>query len=189
MIGFFPSNALPKVTAHTMADLPIVHVTDKRLSKNNALHRMAETLEAAVPYGRWVMVRKVSDLIKAHPEILVMRDTYGSNLMRVLCENPATFTNAVDIFFEGPLSIDNMFYEKDNFGSSPIMSIAQGLSLGNIYGDEESKKVFDAIVEKVREGGKHDVADVLLEIWGKNFYPSDTQCETQSDTQSDTPRG
>jgi len=170
-----------------MADLPIVYETDEE--KIEVLYRVVRTLRAAVSDGRWRMVRKVSDLIKARPEILVMRDTYGGNLMRVFCANPATFTNTVDIFFEGPSSIRDMFYEKDNFGFSAIMSIAQGLALGNIYGDEESKKVFDAIVEKVREGGKHDVADALLEIWRKNFYPRETQSDTPPSTPPDTPRG
>jgi len=182
-------HTLPKVTAHTMADLPIVHETDEKLSEVETLFRVIETLNDAIPDGRWRMVRKVSDLIKAQPEILVMRDTYGSNLMRVLSEGTFTFTTAVDIFLEGPSSIRNMFYEKDNRGLSAIMFMADCLSLGDIYEDEESKEVFDAIVEKVREGGKHDVADALLEIWRKNFYPSDTQSDTPPSTPPDTPRG
>ena len=168
MIGF-PSNALPKVTAHTMADLPIVHETDEDPSpENHILYRVVETLEAAVPDGRWRMVRKVSDLIKAHPEILVMRDTHGSNLMRVLCEGTFTFTTAVDIFLEGPSSIRGMFYEKDNFGLSAIAYIVVGLTCCLIHGGKEVKETVDAIVEKVRESGKHDVADALLEIWRGN---------------------
>jgi len=167
-------HTLPKVTAHIMADLPIVHETDEKLSEVETLFRVVRTLRAAIPDGRWRMARKVSDLIKAQPEFLVMREPYGRNLMHLLAENPVTFTNAVDIFFEGPLSIDNMFYEKDNGGFSPIMSIVQDLALCDIYEDEKSKEVFDAIVEKVREGGKHDVADALLEIWRENFYPRDT---------------
>jgi len=164
-----------------MADLPIVHETDEKLSEVEALRRVVRTLRAAVSDGRWRMVRKVSDLIKAQPEILVMRNTYGSNLMYLLCANPFTSTNAIDIFFEGPSSIRDMFYEKDNFGFSAIAYIVESLSLGDIYEDEESKEVFDAIVEKVREGGKHDVADALLEIRRENFYPSDTQSDAPSD--------
>jgi len=165
-----------------MADLPIVHETDEKLSpEDDALYRVVETLQAAIPDGRWVMIRKVSDLIKAQPEILVMRNTCGSNLMHLLCANPFTSTTAVDIFFEGPSSIHDMFYEKNNFGLSPIAYIAQDLAFCLIYEDEKSKEVFDAIVEKVREDGKHDVADALLEIWREDFFPLDTP--------PDTPRG
>jgi len=166
-----------------MADLPIVYETDE--DEFEVLYRVVETLEAAVPYGRWVMIRKVSDLMRAQPEFLVMRDTYGRNLMHLLCENSVTFTNAVDIFLEGPSSIHDMFYEKDNGGLSPIISIVQDLALCDIYEDEKSKEVFDSIIEKVREGGKHDVADDLLEIWREDFNPSDIS----SDVPPDTPRG
>ena len=58
-----------------------------------------------------------------------------------------------------------MFYEKDNFGFSAIVSIAHGLALGNIYGDEESKKVSTLSSRRLRRVGSNDVADVLLEIW------------------------
>ena len=167
MIGFF-SHTLPKVTAHIMADLPIVYVTDKRLSENT-LYRVLETLQAAIPDGRWRMVSKVSDLVKAQPEILVMRDTQGSNLMYLISENFLDFTNVVDIFFEGPSSIRNMFYEKNNFGLSAIAYIVDGLACCVIHRGKEIKETVDAIIEKVREDGKHDVADALLEILRKNL--------------------
>jgi len=166
-----------------MADLPIVYETDE--DEFEVLYRVVETLEAAVPYGRWVMIRKVSDLMRAQPEFLVMWEPYGRNLMHLLAENPVTFSNAIDLFLVGPSSIHDMFYEKNNGGVSPIMSIVQDLALGDIYEDEKSKKVFDAIIEKVREGGKHDVADDLLEIWREDFNPSDIS----SDVPPDTPRG
>ena len=195
MIDFVFSHALPKVTAHIMADLPIVYVTDERLSEADALRRVVRTLRAAVSDGRWRMVRKVSDLMRAQPEFLVMRNTEGSNLMYLLCEN--SFTNAVDIFLEGPSSIRDMFYEKNNYSVSPLMLIVIRLTGCVTRRGEEVKETVDAIVEKVRDDGKHDVADDLLVIWRKNFYPSDTQSDapsdtpsdTQSDTQSDTPPG
>ena len=149
-----------------MADLPIVYVTDERLSENNTLRRVVRTLRAAIPDGRWRMVRKVSDLIKAQPEFLVMRNTEGSNLMYLLCGN--SFTNAVDIFLEGPSSIHDMFYKKNKCGVSPLMLIVIRPTCCLIYGGKEIKEVFDAIVEKVREDGKHDVADALPEIWREN---------------------
>ena len=72
-----------------MADLPIVYETDEE--KIEVLYRVVGLSGPPSLMGGGRMVRKVSDLIKAHPEILVMRDTYGANLMRVLCVNPATF--------------------------------------------------------------------------------------------------
>jgi len=176
MIGFFFSHALPKVTAHIMPDLPIFHVTDEDPSpENHILYRVVETLQAAIPDGRWAMVRKVSDLMRVQPEFLVMRNAYGSNLMYLLWTNPFTPTTVVDIFFEGPSSIRGMFYEKDDIGRSVIAYIARDLALYLVYEVEKSKEVFDAIVEKVREDGKHDVADSLLQIWRENFFPPRTR--------------
>jgi len=169
MIDFFFSHALPKVTTTcAMSDLPTVYVFDERLSEEEVLYRMVRILKAAIPDGRWRMVRKVSYLIKAQPEFLVMRDTQGSNLMYLISENFLDFTDVVDIFFEGSSSVRGMFYEKNNFGISAIAYIVDGLACCVIHRGKEIKETVDAIIEKVREDGKHDVADALLEIWRKN---------------------
>ena len=92
-----------------MADLPIVHETDEKLSpEDDALYRVVEILQAAIPMGggEW---SKSPTHCRALPEFLVMRNTYGATSYTwvfPLCESLYP-TNAID-FFEGPSSIHDI---------------------------------------------------------------------------------
>ena len=122
MIDFFFSHALPKVTTTcAMSDLPTVYETDYEVQLCPAdLEELVENI-GTMSHDRPYTVELFCRLLNLQPELSGMRDARGKNLMRKLTEYPATFMNAVDIFFKGPSSILDMFYEKDNFGISHPM--------------------------------------------------------------------